>query len=111
MKEARAEVIREQRKLRFDWGLLTVTVALCAVGLATLWSAAGSPFSEDAPAAFSRQMIFMGGGLVGMVGLAFIDPRVYERLAYTAWGGGEPAAASPSVHAGKRPILALGDYR
>ena len=72
------EVIRD-RKLRFDWPLLLVTLGLCAVGLATLWSAVGSPFSETLPLTFKRQCLFMGVGLVGCLVLAAIDPRVYER--------------------------------
>jgi rod shape determining protein RodA len=79
------EVIRE-RRLRFDWPLLLVTVALAVLGLATLLSATISPFSEGLPATFRRQVMFMGIGLVGLLGLAALDPRFYERIAYAVFG-------------------------
>ena len=85
MADRRAEVIRE-RKLRFDWPLLVVTVALCGLGLATLHSATVSPFSDALPGRFVKQGMFMGAGLCGLLVLAAIDPRVYERSAYVAWG-------------------------
>ena len=80
----RAEVIRH-RKLQFDWLMLLVTVALCFIGLAALWSATADPFGGGVPRPFRMQGIYMGMGLVGMLVLAFIDPRVYERLAYPAF--------------------------
>jgi rod shape determining protein RodA len=83
--QPRAEVIR-QRKLRFDWTMLLVTVGLCAIGLVALWSATSSPFGEGVPRAFRMQAIYMSLGLVGMLVLAFIDPRFYERAAYVAFG-------------------------
>lgn len=114
MKEPRSEVIRSERKLHFDWPLLIVTAALCAVGLATLWSAAGSPFSEEVPVAFSRQMVFMAAGLIGMMGLAFIDPRLFERLAYGAWAGVVAmlvvVLVMGAVRGGSQRWLALGPF-
>ena len=79
------EVIRE-RRLRFDWPMFLVTVALAVIGLATLLSATISPFSDSMPSTFKRQALFMGIGLVGMLGLAAIDPRFYERIAYVVFG-------------------------
>jgi len=85
MERRRPEVIRE-RRLRFDWPLFLVTVALCGIGLATLYSASLSPFTEGWPPAFQRQSVFMGAGLVGLLTLAAIDPRFYEQAAYVAFG-------------------------
>lgn len=83
---APAQVIRRQQALRFDWLMLTVTLSLCALGLATLYAAAGSPLVEGAPRSFRMQALYMGIGLVGMVVLAFVEPRMYERGAYLFHG-------------------------
>lgn len=83
--DRRPEVIRE-RRLRFDWPLLAVTTALCLLGLATLYSATVSPFSDGTPVTFQRQAVFMGVGLVGLLALGTLDPRFYERAAYGVFG-------------------------
>lgn len=85
MTERRAEVIR-QRKLRFDWPMLGLTVTLCAIGLTALWSATSSPFVTGVPRAFWMQCIYMGAGMVGALALSLIDPRIFERVAYVAYG-------------------------
>ncbi len=79
---APAQVIRTAPARRFDWALLFVTLSLCGLGLATLYSAAGSPLQEAAPRAFRMQAMYMSVGLVGMITLGFVEPRVFERGAY-----------------------------
>ena len=79
------QVIRV-RRLRMDWPLLIVTVALCLLGLATLYSAAGSPLMEGPPALFRAQLRFMCLGFAAMAILTMIDPRIYEQLAYVLYG-------------------------
>ena len=69
-----------------DWPLLGVTVALCTLGLITLYSAAGSPLMDGTPRLFRMQALFMCLGLVGMGTMTLIDPRFYERIAYFAFG-------------------------
>lgn len=77
-----------RRRGRFiDWRIVLTTLGLVGVGLATLFSAAGSPLSEELPREFVRQVAFIGLGLVLMTFLSFLDPRIWERLAYVAWGG------------------------
>jgi rod shape determining protein RodA len=79
------EVVRGQ-KLRFDWLLFTLTMLLCGLGLATLYSAAGSPLHEGPPRPFLMQAGYMGAGVVVMLVLSMIDPRVFERGAYGFFG-------------------------
>ncbi len=83
---APTQVIRSAPARRFDWVLLLVTLALCGLGLVTLYSAAGSPLQDAAPRAFRMQAIYMGVGLVGMLALGFVEPRVFEQAAYVVFG-------------------------
>ena len=83
---APAQVIRTAPPRRFDWALLLVTVALCGLGLATLYSAAGTPLQDAAPRAFRMQAMYMGVGLVGMLALGFVETRVFEQGAYVFFG-------------------------
>ncbi len=73
-------------RLQVDWILLGLTLVLCGVGLATLYSAAGSPLLDEAPRAFRMQALYMGVGLLGMMALCMVDFRVYERVAYALYG-------------------------
>ncbi|MBN95126.1 MAG: rod shape-determining protein RodA [Deltaproteobacteria bacterium] len=71
---------------QMDWPLVLVTTLLCAMGLVTLYSAAGSPLVDGPPRAFVMQASYMVFGLVLMLVLALLDPRVYERGAYLSFG-------------------------
>jgi rod shape determining protein RodA len=81
-----AQVIRTAPPRRFDWGLFLITAALCLLGLATLYSAAGSPLMDEAPKAFRMQAMYMAVGFVGMVALGTLETRVFERSAYIFFG-------------------------
>jgi len=77
--------LRRRRRIT-DWPLLVTTVALCGIGLVTLYSAAGSPLLDGAPRAFQMQALYMGVGVLLMLIVAAIDPRMYERGAYVLFG-------------------------
>jgi rod shape determining protein RodA len=78
--------LRPRRRI-MDWPLLLSTLALCAIGLSTLYSAAGSPLVDGAPRAFQMQALYMGVGFALLLGSAMADPRIYERSAYVVFGG------------------------
>lgn len=82
---SRKSALRRRRRI-MDWPLLVTTVVLCVVGLATLYSAAGSPLLEGAPRAFQMQALYMAIGFLLMLIVAMIDPRLYERGAYVFFG-------------------------
>jgi rod shape determining protein RodA len=77
--------LRPRRRI-MDWPLLLSTIALCIIGLTTLYSAAGSPLIDGAPRAFQMQVLYMGIGFALLLVSAMVDPRVYERSAYVLFG-------------------------
>src|SRR3990172_5835592 len=64
----------------FDWQTLPIVIALCAVGLATLYSTSGAAVGEFRY--LKRQLTWMIFGLVVIVGVSFTD---YDRIGRYAW--------------------------
>jgi rod shape determining protein RodA len=71
----------------FDWLLVLLTLALVAVGVATVYSATWTPASTGVwsnPLAV-RQMVYGGVGFVGMLVAVLFDYRRLERYAYAIY--------------------------
>ncbi|MGE5539358.1 MAG: rod shape-determining protein RodA [Gemmatimonas sp.] len=64
------------------WGMVAVLVSIVAIGITTLYSAGNGSFDPWA----SRQLVRFAGGLVLMIAVACIDPRVWLRYAYVIYG-------------------------
>jgi rod shape determining protein RodA len=80
-------MMRFNRQLiaHFEWFLPVVTCALCALGLATQYSATYDPTRGVHPVVL-RQLAWIGVGLVGMLVVLVIDYRTLERFAYVPYG-------------------------
>ena len=65
----------------FDWGLLTLTLAVGAAGLVALYSAVSAGAAEPNLLLFKKQLIWYGCGLVIMVICFLIDYKQIERFA------------------------------
>jgi rod shape determining protein RodA len=63
----------------FDWGLLTITLLLSAVGLTTLYSAVSSGSGGAQPLLYYKQLIWFAGGGAGMVLCFLVSYRSIER--------------------------------
>jgi rod shape determining protein RodA len=72
----------DRRSLQhFDWLLLSLVVAIVAIGLANLFSATQPGSSGGLPAAFRRQLLSLAIAAVGFTTALLIDYRRTERLA------------------------------
>lgn len=82
-------MMRFDRRLiaHFEWYLPAVTYAVCALGLATLYSATYDPGGEMSPLV-ARQLAWLAMGMLGMLGVLMLDYRVLERAAYALYGVG-----------------------
>jgi len=80
-------MIRLNRQLiaQIDWFLPALTFALCAFGLATVYSSTYEPAHGVDPLVV-RQLTWFGVGIAGMVAALTIDYRTLERFAYVAYG-------------------------
>ena len=74
-------------KRHLDWPVVAVTGALMLLGILTLYAAASAPMQEGLPRPVVMQALFMGMGSIGMIALAFVDSRFFERSAYVAYAG------------------------
>ncbi len=79
------EIGRETPELSFvrklilvNWGLVALVLAIAAIGVAILYSAAGGAWSPWA----SRQLARLAVGLVVMMAIAMVDVRLWLRQAY-----------------------------
>jgi rod shape determining protein RodA len=79
-------MMRFDRQLvaHFEWFLPTVTLALCGLGLATLYSATYDPTLGVHPLVV-KQMAWVGVGVVGMVLVMVVDYRTFDRFAYVVY--------------------------
>jgi rod shape determining protein RodA len=68
----------------FEWPLLGLALALAAIGVVNLVSAAPGPASGLPPTAL-RQLLWLGLGLLGMLTMLVPDYRSLERLALPAY--------------------------
>lgn len=74
---------RHWYRLRIDYFLLGVLILLMIAGAFILYSASGQQGMY-----LKRQLVFMGGGLAGMIAVAQIQPRFLERWAFVFYGFG-----------------------
>ncbi len=74
---------RDWYRLRIDYFLLGVLILLMIAGAFILYSASGQQGMY-----LKRQLVFMGGGLAGMIAVAQIQPRFLERWAFVFYGFG-----------------------
>ncbi len=68
--------------LHFDWLLLLLVLAICAIGIVNIYSAGLSLTDARANALYIRQLMWMGIGLTFMVLGFILDYRVITRQAY-----------------------------
>lgn len=71
-----------RKLLLMNWGLIAIVLAIAAIGVAILYSAAGGSWSPWA----SRQMVRLAVGIVVMVAVALVDVRLWLRYAYLIFG-------------------------
>lgn len=71
-----------RKLLLMNWGLIAIVLAIAAIGVAILYSAAGGQWNPWA----SRQLARLGVGLVVMVTVALVDIRLWLRYAYVIFG-------------------------
>jgi rod shape determining protein RodA len=65
----------------FDWWMLSLTMAIAAMGLIALYSAVHAGGSTAQSALFTKQLIWYGAGLVVMIAAFLFNYKNYER-----WG-------------------------
>ena len=71
-----------RKLLLVNWGLVALVLAIAAIGIAILYSAAGGAWSPWA----SRQLTRLAVGLVVMMAIALVDVRLWLRYAYLIYG-------------------------
>lgn len=71
----------------FDWGLMLLTLAICAVGLLTLHSAVSAGLDGGERSYFMKQMVWYGAGLAAMTAVMVFDYRNIDRWSYGIYGG------------------------
>ncbi len=67
-----------QKLTKLNWWLIILICAVAAVGVASLYSAAGGDFDRWA----SRQLMRFGVGMIGLVVIALIDIKWWYRLTW-----------------------------
>ncbi|MGD8702074.1 MAG: rod shape-determining protein RodA [Desulfosarcina sp.] len=65
----------------FDWGLLTLTLAIGGAGLVALYSAVSAGAVAPDITLFKKQLIWYGGGIVVMIVCFLFDYKQFERFA------------------------------
>ncbi len=70
----------------FDWGMLTLTVMVGALGLVALYSAVHAGTDTTQVDLFTKQLIWYGAGAVVMVVAFLFDYKSYEKWAYLFYG-------------------------
>jgi rod shape determining protein RodA len=83
------ESSKPPRLAHFDVWLLSATVLLTVIGVMMIYSATAcitaEPLDWESPTI--RQTIYMIGGLIAMIALAFVDYRLYAPLRWPFWIG------------------------
>ena len=69
--------------LHIDYTLLLLLLVLMTTGVVILYSASGQQFAY-----VKRQVFFMAGGLIAMLFVAQVPPRILERWAFIPYCGG-----------------------
>ncbi len=67
----------------FDVATFLMAVSLIAVGLVSIYSAT---FDADSSAYFTRQAVYAGVGLAGMIMMMFVSERMLFNMAYVLYG-------------------------
>ena len=70
----------------FDWTLFLVTLVLIFIGVATIYSANYNIIEEHAGGLATRQVIWLGFGLIAMFVAIGFDYHYIDRLAYPFYG-------------------------
>jgi rod shape determining protein RodA len=70
----------------FDWGMLTLTAIVGALGLVALYSAVNAGTATAQAGLFAKQLIWYGAGTVAMVVAFLFDYKNYEKWAYLFYG-------------------------
>ena len=70
----------------FDWGMLTLTAIIGALGLVALYSALHAGTATPQADLFTKQLIWYGAGTVTMVVAFLFDYKSYEKWAYLFYG-------------------------
>ena len=70
----------------FEWMLPLFAVAVCGVGIATVYSATHAPGMEGPSTLAVRQGMWFAGGCVGMLLAVAFDYRRLDRYAYLVYG-------------------------
>jgi len=70
----------------FDWTFLLLALAFVAIGVATIYSANYNMAEEHAGSLPSRQVFWLGLGLVAMLTAVAFDYHYIDRLAYPFYG-------------------------
>jgi len=71
----------------FDWGLLFLTLTICAIGLLALHSAVSADLDGAGRSFFFKQMIWYGAGFVAIGVVIVVDYRNIDRWSYIIYGG------------------------
>jgi rod shape determining protein RodA len=71
-----------RKLLLVNWGLVALVLAISAIGIAILYSAARGSWTPWA----GRQMVHLGVGMIIMMSIAMVDVRIWLRQAYLAYG-------------------------
>ena len=71
----------------FDWGLMALTLMICAIGLMTLHSAVSAGLDGGSRSFFMKQMVWYGAGLVAMTAVMVFDYRKIDQWSYFIYGG------------------------
>jgi rod shape determining protein RodA len=67
----------------FDWFLLLFAVAITAVGIVSLYSAAYQAHSGTGQGAvYNKQIFWLGAGVLALIAMMIPDYRTFERFAY-----------------------------
>lgn len=73
-----------------DWFTFLIWAALSAVGLVAIYSATQGPVSQFLPeyiqSNFSRQLLWVGLSLIGIITIQFIPPRTFQGLSWIFYG-------------------------
>jgi rod shape determining protein RodA len=66
----------------FDWGMLSLTVIIAAMGLVALYSAVHAGLVTTQAGLFTRQLIWYGAGALMMITAFSFNYKTYERWGY-----------------------------
>jgi len=70
----------------FEWMLPLFAIAVCGLGIATVYSATHAPGMEGPSPLAIRQGLWFLGGFIGMLAVLSFDYRRLDRWAYLVWG-------------------------